>query len=146
MGTSVAICLLSYDIRCYIKMISSFTFSVCKYIRSQISEQVVILEDTTLNACVLGIPPLSLDYHLWWFRCPIFTKSWADDLEDIGQDQKLLYIKHLIFVVNISTKCVNDISSERTVMERTRFCLQADGRTDGKLKPVYQTSTSLSAV
>ena len=74
-------------------MISSFTFRVCKYIRSQISEHVVILEDTSLNACVLGIPPLSQDYNLWWFRCPILTKSWADDLEDIDQDQKLLYIK-----------------------------------------------------
>ena len=49
-------------------------------------------------------PPLPHDYHLWSLSHFIFfAKSWADDLEDMGQGQKL-YMTHIHLAVNICTK------------------------------------------
>ena len=69
-------------------------------------------------------------------------KSWVDDLEDMGQSKKLLYMTQLHLVVNTYTKYEKDPLSEVKSIEETRFCLQTDRRTDkqtDKVKPVYPT-------
>ena len=50
------------------------------------------------------------------FVVPIFAESWAGDLEDMGQGQKLSYMTYLgLLVVNICTKHENDSSNGRKV-------------------------------
>ena len=44
-----------------------------------------------------------------------FTKSWADDLEDMGQGQKVLYMTQFLLVVNICTKYEKDPANGRKV-------------------------------
>ena len=77
------------------------------------------------------------------FIVHFFCKARADDLEDMGQYQKLfLYITHVLLVGNICTKYEKDPSSGRKVTVWTSFRLptdgwtdrQTDGRTDGGKK------------
>ena len=51
------------------------------------------------------------------------TNSWADDLEDMIQGQKSLYMTHPLSMVNTCAKYEKDPSSGRKVMAPTWFCL-----------------------
>ena len=74
---------------------------------------------------------LPVEGKLWCrrdFIVPFFLeKSWADDLEDISQGQKSLYMTHLLLVEDTSTNHGKDPSSGRKVMEWIWFHLQMAG-------------------
>ena len=46
-------------------------------------------------------------------------KSWVDDLEGMGQGQKLLYNAYILLVVNTCARYEQDPFSGREVMEQT---------------------------